>query len=180
MSASDTTGGTSKPGAVIALCVAALLFAALVAVKIGLFADFRADSSDGCFAEQNPQYVTACEQFAPASWFAPYLLSIIVYAVFAALFAAAAVLTARARPAARTFSLVTAVAAVIFAVIPGVLDLGWRFAVATSTEGDKWVAEYVRDHAPAWYGPAEATALIAAAVCAVVAVVLLRRRASAQ
>ncbi|MFB9662623.1 hypothetical protein ACFQS3_23100 [Glycomyces mayteni] len=180
MSASDTTGGTSKPGAVIALCAAALLFAALVVVKIGLFADFRSDSSDGCFTEQNPQFVTACEQLAPASWFAPYLLSIVAYAVFAALFAAAAVLTARARPAAAAFTLVTTITAIVLAVLPGILDLGWRFAVATSTEGDKWVAEYVRDHAPTWYGPAEATALVIAALCAIAATVLLRRRASAQ
>ncbi|RRR98297.1 hypothetical protein [Glycomyces terrestris] len=165
----------ARPGAAVALWTAAVLFAALAVAKIALYGDFTADSGVGCVSRQNPDFVASCEQFEPAAWYLPYWLAVLGYTAFAVLFAVAAVRAARG--AGRRFALVVAVLAVVLAVVPGVFDLGWRFAIAASSEPDRWVAEYVRDGVPGWYGPVEAAALVAAALAAVVAVLVLRRRA---
>jgi hypothetical protein len=173
----DTTETTARRGAVVALWTAAVLFAILAVVRIALHGDFSSASGEGCKSEQNPEWVAACEQFGPISWFGPYWLAIVVFAIFAAWFATLAVKTARGRSGAGRSARVATIAAIVLAVIPGVFDLGWRVAIATSNEADKWVAEYVRDAEPFWYGPFETAVLILAAAAAILGAEWLRRTA---
>lgn len=170
----STTETTARKGAVAALWTAGALFAALAVAKIALYGDFTSASGDGCRSERNPEWTAACEQFGPISWYGPYWLAVLAYAVFAALFAAAAVKASRNRPAAR-FAMAATILAIVLAVLPGVFDLGWRLAVATANEADTWVAEYVRDAEPFWYGPVETAALTLAAVAAILGTEWLRR-----
>jgi hypothetical protein len=160
--------------AAAALWTTAVLFAGLAAVRVALYANFHADSAAGCASERNPGYVTACEQLAPISWYLPYWLSILGSVVFAALFASVAVLASRGRGPVR-FAMAATISAILLAVVPGAFDLGWRFAMATTAEADRWVAEYVRDGVPSWFGPVETALLVLAAVAAVLGTEWLRR-----
>jgi hypothetical protein len=160
--------------ATAALWTAAVLFAGLAALKVALYGGFTADSSAGCASEQNPGYVSACEQFAPVAWFGPYWFMILVFAVVAVLFGIAAVLASRGRRVVRVAMWAT-VLAIVLAVIPGAFDLDWRLAVAVASESDAWVAEYVHGGVPSWYGPVELAALVVAAVAAVLGAEWLRR-----
>lgn len=170
-----TTETTARKGAVIALWTAAALFAALAVTKIALYWDFRSVSGEGCMSELNPDWTAACEQFAPISWYGPYWLAILGFALFAGWFATLVVTAARARPDAARSARTAAITAIVLAVLPGVFDLGWRLAIATSNEADKWVAEYVRLAEPFWYGPFETAALILGAAAALLAAEWLRR-----
>ncbi|WP_344490871.1 hypothetical protein [Glycomyces endophyticus] len=179
MSASERIGEQAGSRAAVALWAAAVLFLAVGVAKLALYADFTADSGAGCRSEQNPGFTAACEQFAPVAWYGPYWLAVAGSIVFALLFAAAAVLADRGRRPVR-FAMAATLLAIALAVVPGVFDLDWRFAVAAASEADAWVAEYVRDGVPSWYGPVETALLVLAAVAALLGAEWLRRSPARQ
>lgn len=166
---------------VVLWALAAVLAAAAV-VKVAMYAKFRAVSGEACgdVMDLEPPGGWSddsfpCEQLGPVGWFLPYWVSLLTYVVFAVLFAIAAVLAGRARPAARGFTLGTAIAGVALCAVPGLLNLGRSVARWGANQADALVAERVFAAFPGWVEAVETIAQVLLVVGSVVGLWLLSR-----
>lgn len=164
------------------LWVLALVLAAGAAVKVAMYGRFQEVSDRACAygMDQEPaggwsDNSFPCEQFGPMAWYLPYWASIVAYVVFAVLFAAAALLAGRARPAARGFALWTGITAVAFCALPGLLDLGRALGEVGTNQADKIVAARVFNTFPGWVEAVDTVVQLVVIAGAVTAVWLLSR-----
>ncbi|GAA2147016.1 hypothetical protein [Glycomyces algeriensis] len=161
--------------------LAAVLAAAAV-VKVAMYGRFANVSAEACgdVMDLEPpggwsDRSFPCEQLGPMGWYLPYWVSLLAYVVFAVLFLVAAILAARTATTARGFTLWTAIVAVALCAVPGLLNLGRRFAEAGANQADTLVAARVFDAFPGWVEAVETVVQVLLVVGAAAAVWLLSR-----
>ena len=181
MSENETaTRPRALPGAAAVLWVVTAALAVAAVAKIAMYGQFTQSSADACDAvvalEPPGGWKDAsfpCEQLGPMGWYLPYWAAVCGYALFGALFLAAAILASRERQGARALTMVTGIFAVASTGVMGLLNAGWVFAIRGSNDADELVAERVREAVPVWLDLTETTVQIILIVGWVVAVRLL-------